>query len=314
MADGVASSTSSPARSRSASSPRGWASASRRPRSRVADLERRGYVRREADPADGRTRRAALTARGEAAIAAGRATAPRSRPSSRAPGRGARRGRGARARRARASAARPAVRAADGPRSRGGASYGHGRLHEAQLEAGRRGHGVKFGMAPDIEARYARKPLGLENSGVSYFRLAPGFRVPFGHTHAEQEEVYVVISGSAPRQGRRRHRGARRVRRDPRPRRDPARHGGGPRRRGDPRHRRPQHRQQGRGDAAGLLAEGGARPRAQLRAAPRARPRRASSATPSGSRGDGAVGVDDERRALDAAERRPYIDFSAQTP
>jgi DNA-binding MarR family transcriptional regulator len=38
----------------------------------VADLERRGYVRREADPADGRARRVALTARGEAAIAAGR--------------------------------------------------------------------------------------------------------------------------------------------------------------------------------------------------------------------------------------------------
>src|SRR6187402_1354368 len=31
----------------------------------VADLERRGYVRREADPADGRARRAALTERGE---------------------------------------------------------------------------------------------------------------------------------------------------------------------------------------------------------------------------------------------------------
>jgi mannose-6-phosphate isomerase-like protein (cupin superfamily) len=56
---------------------------------------------------------------------------------------------------------------------------------------------VKFGMAPDMEARYARKPLGLENSGVSYFRIAPDFRLPFGHTHAEQEEVYVVISGSA---------------------------------------------------------------------------------------------------------------------
>jgi uncharacterized cupin superfamily protein len=56
---------------------------------------------------------------------------------------------------------------------------------------------VKFGFSPDMEARYARKPLGLENSGVSYFRLAPGFRQPFGHTHAEQEEVYVVISGSA---------------------------------------------------------------------------------------------------------------------
>jgi len=38
----------------------------------VADLERRGYVRREADPADGRARRAALTARSEDAIAAGR--------------------------------------------------------------------------------------------------------------------------------------------------------------------------------------------------------------------------------------------------
>jgi len=55
----------------------------------------------------------------------------------------------------------------------------------------------RFGMAPNIEARYARKPLGLENSGVSYFRLKPDFRLPFGHTHAEQEEVYVVLSGSA---------------------------------------------------------------------------------------------------------------------
>ena len=55
----------------------------------------------------------------------------------------------------------------------------------------------KFGLAPGVEARYARKPLGLANSGVSYFRLAPDFRLPFGHKHAEQEEVYVVISGSA---------------------------------------------------------------------------------------------------------------------
>ena len=55
----------------------------------------------------------------------------------------------------------------------------------------------RFGMAPALEARYARKPLGLENSGVSYFRLDPDFRLPFGHTHAEQEEVYVVLSGSA---------------------------------------------------------------------------------------------------------------------
>ena len=38
----------------------------------VADLERRGYVRRHADPADRRARHVALTPRGEAAVAAGR--------------------------------------------------------------------------------------------------------------------------------------------------------------------------------------------------------------------------------------------------
>ena len=56
---------------------------------------------------------------------------------------------------------------------------------------------TKLNLKQDVEARYARKPLGLENSGVSYFRLEPDFRLPFGHTHAEQEELYVVISGSA---------------------------------------------------------------------------------------------------------------------
>ena len=32
--------------------------------------------------------------------------------------------------------------------------------------------------------------------GVSYFRYPPSFRAPFGHKHREQEEAYVVISGS----------------------------------------------------------------------------------------------------------------------
>lgn len=56
---------------------------------------------------------------------------------------------------------------------------------------------VKHGMSPDIESRFARVPLGLEKSGLSYFRLAPNFRTPFGHAHGEQEEVYLVVSGSA---------------------------------------------------------------------------------------------------------------------
>ncbi|MGH2917943.1 MAG: cupin domain-containing protein [Solirubrobacteraceae bacterium] len=53
-----------------------------------------------------------------------------------------------------------------------------------------------FGYAPNLESRFARKALGLEQSGVSYFRIAPGFRMPFGHTHDTQEEVYVVVTGS----------------------------------------------------------------------------------------------------------------------
>ena len=42
----------------------------------------------------------------------------------------------------------------------------------------------------------ARVPLELEHSGLSYQRLAPNFRVPFGHKHKTQEEVYVVVNGS----------------------------------------------------------------------------------------------------------------------
>jgi mannose-6-phosphate isomerase-like protein (cupin superfamily) len=55
----------------------------------------------------------------------------------------------------------------------------------------------KFGYAPNLESRFARRALELENSGLSYFRLGPGFRVPFGHTHEQQEEIYLVVSGSA---------------------------------------------------------------------------------------------------------------------
>src|SRR5919107_1815991 len=55
----------------------------------------------------------------------------------------------------------------------------------------------KHGLAPNIESRFARRPLGLEQSGLSYYRMAPNFRLPFGHRHGEQEEVYVVLSGSA---------------------------------------------------------------------------------------------------------------------
>jgi mannose-6-phosphate isomerase-like protein (cupin superfamily) len=54
----------------------------------------------------------------------------------------------------------------------------------------------QFGFAPDLEARFPSNELGLEQSALSYQRLAPGFRIPFGHKHKQQEEVYVILSGS----------------------------------------------------------------------------------------------------------------------
>jgi quercetin dioxygenase-like cupin family protein len=55
----------------------------------------------------------------------------------------------------------------------------------------------RFGYAPHLQARFARRALGLGQSGLSHFAVAPGFRLPFGHHHAEQEEIYVVVAGSA---------------------------------------------------------------------------------------------------------------------
>ncbi len=53
-----------------------------------------------------------------------------------------------------------------------------------------------FGMSPDVEARFARKALESQQVALSYQRLQPNVRMPFGHTHATQEEIYVVLSGS----------------------------------------------------------------------------------------------------------------------
>jgi uncharacterized cupin superfamily protein len=54
-----------------------------------------------------------------------------------------------------------------------------------------------FGLGDNLEFRMARVPLGLEESGLSYLRMEPGFRLPFGHKHKNQEEVYVLVSGGA---------------------------------------------------------------------------------------------------------------------
>jgi mannose-6-phosphate isomerase-like protein (cupin superfamily) len=56
--------------------------------------------------------------------------------------------------------------------------------------------GSNFDGAPDLEFRLATKALELERSGLSYQRIPPDYRFPYGHTHKEQEELYVVVCGS----------------------------------------------------------------------------------------------------------------------
>jgi mannose-6-phosphate isomerase-like protein (cupin superfamily) len=55
----------------------------------------------------------------------------------------------------------------------------------------------RLGMPEELDARFARTPLEGETLGVSLLKLAPNFRMPFGHKHKGQEEVYVVVRGSA---------------------------------------------------------------------------------------------------------------------
>lgn len=54
----------------------------------------------------------------------------------------------------------------------------------------------KFGMGDVLEAHFAREALEATEFGLSLQRLKPRMRMPFGHRHARQEEVYVIVEGS----------------------------------------------------------------------------------------------------------------------
>jgi quercetin dioxygenase-like cupin family protein len=54
----------------------------------------------------------------------------------------------------------------------------------------------KFGMGEVLEAHFARDDLDATQFGLSLQRLKPNQRMPFGHTHNQQEEVYVIAGGS----------------------------------------------------------------------------------------------------------------------
>jgi mannose-6-phosphate isomerase-like protein (cupin superfamily) len=55
--------------------------------------------------------------------------------------------------------------------------------------------GSNFDGPSDLEFRMATQALGLERSGLTYQRVPPDYRFPYGHTHETQEEVYVVVGG-----------------------------------------------------------------------------------------------------------------------
>jgi uncharacterized cupin superfamily protein len=46
------------------------------------------------------------------------------------------------------------------------------------------------------ETRFARTAIESEHLGVSHFHYAAGRRSSRGHSHKQQEEVYLVLSGS----------------------------------------------------------------------------------------------------------------------
>jgi mannose-6-phosphate isomerase-like protein (cupin superfamily) len=68
--------------------------------------------------------------------------------------------------------------------------YTHLNLKEVEDQA------PKFGLSPDLEFRMGRVPLDMEEAGVSYIRMDSNYRIPFGHNHKNQEEVFVVVRGS----------------------------------------------------------------------------------------------------------------------
>ena len=52
------------------------------------------------------------------------------------------------------------------------------------------------GRMDGLEVRMSRKQMESRDVGVSLFRYGPNVRNPMSHTHREQEEAYVVVSGS----------------------------------------------------------------------------------------------------------------------
>lgn len=56
---------------------------------------------------------------------------------------------------------------------------------------------VEKALGPAAEKRRLTRPLGANDLAINYYELAPGDAFAFGyHRHADQEEVFVVESGT----------------------------------------------------------------------------------------------------------------------
>lgn len=56
---------------------------------------------------------------------------------------------------------------------------------------------ANLGLDPaELNLRFGRVALNCEHCGVSYVRLAPGAK-GVAHRHKRQEEIYVLVTGSA---------------------------------------------------------------------------------------------------------------------
>jgi mannose-6-phosphate isomerase-like protein (cupin superfamily) len=55
---------------------------------------------------------------------------------------------------------------------------------------------VRFGLSDAQEARFARRDLAAEQTGVTHLVIKPERREAFAHKHRDAEEIYVVLAGS----------------------------------------------------------------------------------------------------------------------
>jgi mannose-6-phosphate isomerase-like protein (cupin superfamily) len=54
----------------------------------------------------------------------------------------------------------------------------------------------KFQMPEGMDVRFPRQMLACTIGGVGIEKLPAGLRMPFGHTHSQQEEIYVIAEGA----------------------------------------------------------------------------------------------------------------------